>query len=136
MTSPAAADEASGPSVGFCDLDCAIGNRELIDEERLQHGHSFSALRALPERSHIRLALPLRDSVARIRIVLVLEKPLPFQPLHFAANFQSSFEGSLESIPLAGHDFAPDDPHMHCDSPYRRVASRSEALLWNAATVA
>ena len=47
MASFTKADRASGPLIGLCDLNRAVGDRELIDKKRLQHRHGFSALRAL-----------------------------------------------------------------------------------------
>src|SRR5215208_454748 len=93
-----------------------MGDRELVYEEWLKHGHSFIALFALPECPHVLLAFPLRDGISRVRVVLIPEEPLPLQTLHLTADFHRSLEGGLECIPLAGQDLAPDDPHLHCDA--------------------
>jgi hypothetical protein len=39
------------------------------------------------------------------------------QPLHITTNFQRFLESGLESIPLAGQDLAPNDPHLHRNTP-------------------
>jgi hypothetical protein len=41
----------------------------------------------------------------------------PFGPFFYiTTNFQRLLESGLESIPLAGQDFAPNDPHLHRDT--------------------
>ena len=93
----------------------AIGDSELVHEEWPNYCHSVAALFALPECSHVLVALPLRDRIPRVGIILIAKEPLIFQSFRFSANFKSLSEGCFERIPLAGENFAPNDPHMHFD---------------------
>jgi hypothetical protein len=58
------------------DPDFAVRDRELVDEERLDDGHSVTAWLAVPERAHVLVALPLRNRIPRIGIILIAKKPL------------------------------------------------------------
>jgi hypothetical protein len=64
----------------------ALSNGELIEEERSQEGHCLFALLAVPERAHLGFAVPKRDGVARVRIVLVSREPLVPKSFHIAAQ--------------------------------------------------
>src|ERR1700693_5874291 len=99
----------------------AIGDRELVHEKRLNDSHRVTSLFAVPECTHVLAAFPVRDRIPRIRIILIAKEPLAFQALCFAANFKRLLEGRLESIPLSGKNFAPNDPHVHVGTSPSRV---------------
>ena len=110
------------------DANFAISDRELVHEKRLNDCHSVTALFAIPECAHVLVAFPLRDRIPRIRIILIPKEPLTFQPLHLSANFEGRLKGRLESIPLAGKNFAPNDSHVHLDlSLYNALRRTSQA---------
>ena len=52
------------------------------------------------------------------------EEAIGFQPLRISANFKSLLKGRLESVPLSGKNFTPNDPHVHFDSSSPRLIGR------------
>jgi hypothetical protein len=103
-------------SVACSEPNSAVSDRKLIYKKRLKDSQSVPAFFTVPECSHVLAVFPLRDRIPCIGIILISKEPLAFQPLHFSANFECLLEGHLESIPLAGKNFAPNYSHVHFDT--------------------
>src|SRR5215469_11091347 len=61
--------------------DFAVRNSELVDEKRLDDSHGVTALLAVPKCAHVLVALPLRNRVPRVGIILIAKEPLVLEPL-------------------------------------------------------
>ena len=131
-TSNSCAPSSSSPSCGVSSAgnnpDFAVSDRELVHEERPNDRHRVTALLAVPECTHVLVAFPLRDRIPRIWIILISKEPLTLQPFRFSTNFKGFLEGCLESIPLPGKNFTPNDPHVHFSTPPIRGLAAYDAV--------
>src|SRR6516162_3456263 len=92
-------------------------HRELIEEVGPQEGHCFFALLAVPERTHVCFAIPQRDGIPRVGVVLISGEPLIPQSLHFTSQGNGLLVRCFKRIPLTGRNPTPDETHVHITSP-------------------
>src|SRR5262245_58638860 len=97
----------------LCSPDLTLRHSKLVEEERPQQRHGFLPLLAIPERPHVRFALPQRDRVACVWVALVSRQPLALEPLHISPQGCCLLVGSFKPVPLAGSDSSPNDTHVH-----------------------
>src|SRR3954452_15736511 len=94
-----------------------VGGGVLVCKEGLEQGHALRPPGTLPVGLHVRLALPQRDRVPGIRVVLVSQQPLVLEAPDVAPSGDGLLVGGLESVPPAGEDPPPDDLHAHLTPP-------------------